>query len=366
MYAWQLEPFYFAPTPKLGGGWIAHKDSRSPPPAPDYAAAARTQGSANLQTAIANNVMNRPTEVTPYGTRSWTQSGSYTVPGAEGNPAVAVPTYTSNINLTPTGQQLLDMQNQAAVSYGNTALQGLGRINQAFNKPLDEQGIRDLQEKAYSAQTSRLDPQFQTSQAQLETKLVNQGLRPGSEAWDNEMRVFNQGKNDAYTQARLAAASQAPALLQQELAIRNQPLSEVNALRTGSQPSIPQFQPFATSSASPAPLFQGAQAQAAYNQGLYNQQVAADNSMMGGLFGLGGSVLQGAGAAGGFGNLFSDRRLKSNIKRIGNHRLGIGVYEYEIFGRPEIGVMADEVMKVKPEAVSRHASGYLQVNYGML
>lgn len=290
MRAWQLEPFYFAPTPKLGGGWIAHKDSPSPPPAPDYAAAARAQGGASLQAAIANNLMNRPTEVTPYGTRSWSQNGTVTIPGAEGNAAVDVPTYTSSINLTPTGQQLLDYQNQAALNYGNAAVQGLNRVNQSFAQPLDEQGIQDLQDRAYAAQTSRLDPQFQTSQAQLENKLRNQGLTPGGEAWDNEMRVFNQGKNDAYTQARLAAASQAPALLQQELAIRNQPLSEVNALRTGSQPSIPQFQQFSSAQASPAPIFQGAQAEAQYNQGLYNQQVASNNAGMSGLFSLGGSL----------------------------------------------------------------------------
>lgn len=63
---------------------------------------------------------------------------------------------------------------------------------------------------------------------------------------------------------------------------------------------------------------------------------------------------------------FSDRRLKSNIKRIGTHRLGIGLYEYVIFGRREIGVMADEVANVKPEAVILDKSGYYKVCYNML
>ncbi len=62
----------------------------------------------------------------------------------------------------------------------------------------------------------------------------------------------------------------------------------------------------------------------------------------------------------------SDRRLKSNIKRIGTSPLGIGVYEYDIFGERQTGVMADELEQVKPEAVLTHPSGYKMVNYGAL
>lgn len=64
--------------------------------------------------------------------------------------------------------------------------------------------------------------------------------------------------------------------------------------------------------------------------------------------------------------ILSDRRLKSNIRRIGTHKLGIGIYSYEIFGKPSTGVMADEVEKVKPEAVITGADGYKMVNYSML
>jgi hypothetical protein len=64
---------------------------------------------------------------------------------------------------------------------------------------------------------------------------------------------------------------------------------------------------------------------------------------------------------------FSDRKLKSNIKRIGTHPLGIGIYKYLIFGDEAIGVMSDEVRKVMPEAVSVHKeSGYDMVDYGMI
>ncbi len=74
----------------------------------------------------------------------------------------------------------------------------------------------------------------------------------------------------------------------------------------------------------------------------------------------------GAGASfiPGFGK--SDYRLKSNIERVGEHPLGVGIYEYDIEGRRERGVMAHELALVKPEAVAIGDDGYFMVDYGML
>ena len=70
----------------------------------------------------------------------------------------------------------------------------------------------------------------------------------------------------------------------------------------------------------------------------------------------------------------SDRRIKENLVRVGDHPLGIGLYLFDY--RPEFrdqwghgrqfGVMADEVETVAPEAVSMHANGYKVVDYAML
>jgi hypothetical protein len=62
---------------------------------------------------------------------------------------------------------------------------------------------------------------------------------------------------------------------------------------------------------------------------------------------------------------FSDRRLKSNIVKVGDHPKGFGIYEYDIFGVRQRGVMADEVEKVMPHAVVE-IDGYKAVNYGLL
>lgn len=66
----------------------------------------------------------------------------------------------------------------------------------------------------------------------------------------------------------------------------------------------------------------------------------------------------------GFGGLFSDRRLKRNIVKIGTRPDGLGVYEFEYIwgGGRQIGLMAQEVQGVYPDAVGE-AGGYLTVNY---
>jgi hypothetical protein len=141
---------------------------------------------------------------------------------------------------------------------------------------------------------------------------------------------------------------------------------------SGSQVQMPQFQGYTGANVAAAPIMAGAQAQDQAAMQRYNAQQAGANSLTSGLFGLGGAALGGAGAAaaggatGGLAALFSDRRLKSNIKRVGTHPLGIGIYEYDIFDRRERGVMAQEVEQVMPSAVIEHPSGFKMVNYAAL
>lgn len=80
------------------------------------------------------------------------------------------------------------------------------------------------------------------------------------------------------------------------------------------------------------------------------------------------AIGQGAQTAANVAMLFSDRRLKENVKRIGRRPDGLGIYEYNYIWSPErqVGVMADEVQQVKPHAVIPHPSGFLMVDYGRL
>ena len=70
----------------------------------------------------------------------------------------------------------------------------------------------------------------------------------------------------------------------------------------------------------------------------------------------------------------SERRIKENIVRIGDHALGFGLYLFDY--RPEFqarwgrgrqfGVMIDEVETVVPAAVFMHSDGYKRVDYAAL
>lgn len=64
-------------------------------------------------------------------------------------------------------------------------------------------------------------------------------------------------------------------------------------------------------------------------------------------------------------SFFSDRRLKEDVQRIGEGDNGLPIYKYRYKGEPDthIGFMADEVEKVRPEAVGLHPTGYKTVDY---
>ncbi len=99
--------------------------------------------------------------------------------------------------------------------------------------------------------------------------------------------------------------------------------------------------------------------------------VGAFASLAGGLGSLlGGGGQGGSGIYSGQQNVFSDRRLKKNLKRIGELLSGIPLYLFQYLDDTDaitrIGVVADEVMRVIPRAVSMHRTGFLTVDYGLL
>jgi len=82
--------------------------------------------------------------------------------------------------------------------------------------------------------------------------------------------------------------------------------------------------------------------------------------------GLGGQMATGSSLLGALGSIFSDRRLKENIRPIENAMAkikGLVAHAYSYIGSDEecIGLIAQDVEKVLPEAVVTH-NGYLMVN----
>lgn len=264
-----------------------------PPPAPDYAAAARAQGGANLQSTIASSILNNPNQVTPYGTLRRTQTGTYTVPGAEGNPAVDIPTFTSQVDFTPEGAARWAQEQRIIGNLGNVAEAGLNRVGETFATPFSLGSADAAQQRAEEAILSRVNPQLDSARRAREQQLANQGIGYGSSAYDDAMRQLALAENDARQQAVLGGISVRPQVIQEATTLRNQPLNELNALRSGSQVANPTFQAAGNLNVQPANLFGAAQAQGQAAMDQYNAEQAQQAGLLNGIVGLGSAALMG-------------------------------------------------------------------------
>lgn len=372
------------------------KGSPSPPPAPDYAGAATAQGAANKEAAIAQSQLNNPNTIGPGGQQIWQtfdQTGfdqatkDWEAGGGVGVAPNAQNFYTSDApgqrplltqTLSPTQQQLYEQTERTQGLLGGLGEQGATAVGDVIGKNLDLSGAPaapgapgQIRDDVIEAMMSRIRPDYERAVDQKRSDLIAGGIPVTSKAYGTEMDLLNRGLNDARQQAIIAgtsAASQdfgqtqarrkdsiAEALLQ-----RQTPLNEINALLSGSQIQNQFAYPGVAPAAAPVPppVFAATNAAGQYGTDVYNAQAQQRANTQQGLFGL--------GQAGMMALAMSDRRLKSNIVRVGTHPLGIGLYEYDIFGHRERGVMADEVAQVRPYAVMRHPSGYFMVDYGRL
>lgn len=353
------------------------KKTPAAPATPDYKGAAIEQGAANLEAARATARLSNPNTYTPYGTQLVSYEGD-------------VPTIRQT--LTPTAQKTLEAQQGVELSLANLGSKGAQTASNVLDKPFsfggpDVQTSLDLSNVAkmpvnagmtgQEAIMQRLEPSLARQRTSTETQLINQGLRPGSEAYNNAINLLGQQETDARQQAvlqglnldiganqqgfgqALEAGKFGNTAQQQALAeaiqLRQLPLNEITALMSGSQIQNPQFGAYSGATVQAAPVFAGAQAQGQFDMSKYEQDVSQANAATAGMYSLGGAALKA-----------SDRRLKSNIVRIGTHPIGVGIYEYDIFGSRQIGVMAQELMEVMPEAVHQHPAGFLMVDYGRL
>jgi hypothetical protein len=164
------------------------KDSPSPPPAPDYRGAAVEQGAANLESARATAKLSNPNTYTPYGTQLVSYDGD-------------IPTIRQT--LTPTAQKTLEAQQGVQLSLANLGQKGADTASSVLDKPfnfggpdvqtsLDLSGIAKMPVNAgmtgQEAIMQRLEPSLARQRTSTETNLINQGLRPGTEAYDNAIR----------------------------------------------------------------------------------------------------------------------------------------------------------------------------------
>lgn len=339
-------------------------DAPTPPTPPDPVATAAAQANLNQSTATTQQLLNQTDQVTPNGTLTYNQNGSNSFVDANGK-TVTVPHFTATTTLSPEQQKISDLLNQTKTNLGQIGVNQSSKIGDLLGTNIDLNTATE--DKIDQLGAARLDPQFARSEDALRTRLANQGVQPGSAAWNAEMTQFQQGKNDAFNGLYLSGRAQGA---QEALTERNQPINEISALTTGSQVSQPNFT--STPNTGVAGVDYTGMVNNNYNAAnqQYAAQVGNQNAAMGGMFGLAGA-LGGAGIKAAFPAaaplmLMSDRRLKSDIVRIGTTVHDLPLYEYTIFGERQRGVMADEAERVMPEAVSLHPSGFKQVNYTML
>jgi hypothetical protein len=136
------------------------------------------------------------------------------------------------------------------------------------------------------------------SQAAFDTKMANQGIAPGSEAYANANREFQQKQNDLLTSAQiqgmqtgLGAQQQA---FQQAAYNQMQPINVINALRTGSQVQSPSFvNPAQQANTAGADILGATNAQYQNQLSAYNAQQASNAGLLGGLMNLGATIYKG-------------------------------------------------------------------------
>lgn len=270
------------------------------PAAPDYTAAAEKTAAGNLEAAKYATRANRVNQYTPYGDLTYKEIGDGT--------------WEQTQTLTPQAQATLDKQMALSDKYADTASTGFDKVQGLLSNPeldmsqLPTRGI-DVGKTAQEAIMSRLQPQLAQQDEALRTRLANQGITLGSDAYGKEMTAQGQRGNDLQLQAALQGinldqANRAGAL-QEQAYIQDRPLNLVNALRSGAQVQSPQFQGYAQQGQTQGANYLGAaQSQYQADMDATNAANAQTSGMMSGLFGVGmglagmpgagGSIMQGA------------------------------------------------------------------------
>ena len=290
-----------------------------------------------------------------------------------------VPRYTQTTSLSPEQQQLYNLNTQTQQNIGQIGVDQSRRIGDLLGKPVDLSGLT-IDPNSFSQDRQRVEQSLRDRMAgqneqqynQLENRLTNQGFQRGTQAFTDAIGEYQRGINDqnlaiigqgrAEQQGMYGMASDAAQReMTRRLTERNTPINEISALMSGSQVSMPNTPGYNPGQVAGTDVSGSVYNSAALANDQYKQQEAARRQQMAGLYGLAGTGAQAA-------MWFSDRRLKRDIRDLGIKLMnGLKLYAYKYLwsDEPQIGVMAQEVLKVRPQAVHM-VGGYMAVDYGKL
>ena len=325
------------------------------PQPPGVYKTAEAQSQSNQSTAITQQLMNMVDQNGPYGSLAYNQTGTNTYYDPLLKKDVTLPKFTATTTLSPDQQALLGKNNQFDLKTADIALGQADRLGDTLSTPFTydvgdhEKWAGDLYGKLNN------DTNAQNMNA-MEAKLANQGLQPGTPAYDDAMRNLMYSQDKARNDFLLNSYGQG---FQTAQAVRNQPINETTALMSGAQVQQPQIQQ------TPNVGVNGTDVAAIANN-KYQAQLANYQANMGGLFNLASGVGQGL-------FMLSDKRAKKNISEVGKFKDGTKLYTYEYKsevggkrGLMHLGVMAQEAEKKHPDAVMTGADGLKRVDYGRL
>jgi hypothetical protein len=364
---------------------------KSGPKAPDYSKAAREQSQGQQDLLMQQTAANRPDQYTPWGSSTWTSSQS-TDPRT-GKP---VTSWSNQLNLDPRLQQILDTQFGIQGDRSNLAQDLFGQVEKNYSQPFSfgglpqggksfsaadiakfsDMGSDKWRQKAQDAAWKLQKPMLDQDQGALESQLANMGLSRGSEAWNAELRRMGDQRNRAQLQAIESGRAEADLMgdqaqrnfgmqlqgqnfnnsnraqaLDERLTQRSLPMQEMLQLLQGQGVQMPGMQDFTQAGQGQAPDLMGAATQQyGANVDKYNARQANLNnaaSMAMSYF------------------MFSDARLKEDIQTVGYLPNGLRIVTFRFIGGTKtfLGVIAQEALKIIPDAVRVRQSGFMMVDY---
>lgn len=305
------------------------------PAVPNPSDTINQQSAANKDTAIAQSNLNQVNQVTPTGSLTYSTTGT--------NPD-GTPIRTATTALSPAQQAILDKQTTTNSNIGDIAVSESQKLGGLLASPFDAN--KATEDNLDNLASARLDPALARQQASLEQQLANQGIKPGSEAYNNAMTLNSQSANDARNQLYLTGNNQA---YQQALTNRSQPINEILALAGQTQISNPSFQQ--TPQTGVQPTDAAGITQTAYQN--QNAQTSATNNAIG----------SAVGTIGGW--LFSDEKTKTDIHATGAKTpdgIPLKTFRYKSSPMLNLGVTAQDAEKKRPDAV-KSVNGTKMVNY---
>lgn len=324
--------------------------SKAPDPVdPKETGAAQT--STNVTTALANAQLNNVNQYGPNGSKTYSTSGSKNFTDPTTGASYNIPQYNETTTLSDAQQRIKDQNDGASfnlASLGNDLSGTLGsKLKGNFSL-----GNEETESRLYELGSKRIQPTLDEGRRALETRLADQGIGHGTEAYDRAIGLYGQKENDAYNQLALNGRGQAS---QELLAEDNQRINQIGALLSQGQVSQPTF---GATNNNQIPTVDYA--------GLVNQQYNQQAAQASQSSGLWGNLI---GAAGKIGSVaLSDERAKKDKVKVGEVE-GMGLYDFRYKGAPagspkQRGLMAQEVKKKKPGAVSKGNDGLYRVDYG--